>query len=230
VDSGAAVVDSEAVAPREDGELRPSKLIDAAGSERITRAVHAAEANTSGEIVVSVVGRSDEHAAAPWRLSFLLAALSYFAASFAPIDLTGPALFGVQLLAVLVGHALGRVPGIRRLFIPESERTRTAERAAVHEFHEQGMQQTEGRTGILIYVTLLEHRVVVLADEAIDRVLDPDESWEDVVELVLEGIRSGDITSGIESAIARCGEILSHPLPIQPDDRDEIPHALVLRD
>ena len=210
--------------------MRPSQLIDEAGAERITQAVQAAEANTAGEILVSVVARSDRHAAAPWRMGVLLAATTFFALHLAPIQLSDAALFGAQLAAIALGHALTRIAEIRRLFVSEQECTEAAEREAQAEFHKHGIRQTENQTGILIFVSLLEHRVVVLADEAIDRVLDPEESWEEVVELVLGGIRAGDITSGIERAVSRCGEILAHPLPIQPDDRDEIPNAVVLRD
>ena len=210
--------------------MRPSKLIGPAERERIEAAVRAAEATTSGEIVVTVVRACDPHPAAGWRLGAAFALLALLLSFYLPVDALVFEIFALQLTGLIAGHLLCRIDAIRRLFLSDVELQQRAERAAFHAFQAQGLRRTSGRTGILLFVALLEHRVVVLADEAIDEALEPDESWEEIVDLVLSGIRAGRITDGLERAIARCGEILSHPLPIQPDDEDEIPHALVLSD
>jgi len=210
--------------------VRPSKLIPEADRARIEQAVREAEAGTSGEIVVSVVRSCSEHRAAPWRLGAALAGLALLGSAYLPIEGTLPELFGLQVAAVCLAHALCRIDPVRRAFVSESELQRKVEAAALSAFAEHGIRATEGRTGILIFVALLEHRVVVLGDEAVDRALDPDESWDEVVALVLEGIRRGEPTEGLIRAIDRCGEILSHPLPVQDGDRDELPHGLILSD
>lgn len=210
--------------------MRPSKLIPKADRARIEEAVRAAESGTSGEIVVSVVRSCGEHRAAPWRLGAALAGLALLGSGFLPIEGTLPELFGLQVAAVCLAHALCRIDQVRHAFVSEVELQAKVEAAALRAFTEHGIRATEGRTGILIFVALLEHRVVVLGDEAVDRALDPGESWGDVVALVLEGIRRGQPSEGLIRAIARCGEILSHPLPIRDDDRDELPQGLILSD
>ena len=210
--------------------MRPSKLIGPAERERIETAVKQAEANTSGEIVVSVVRACDPHPAAAWRLGVALATLALLLSFYLPVEGLVFEILALQLTGLVLGHLLCRIDAIRRLFLTDVELQQRAERAAFHAFQEQGLRRTRGRTGILIFVALLEHRVVVLADEAIDQARGPGESWEEIVDRILAGIRAGRLTEGLEEAIARCGEILSHPLPAQPDDEDEIPHALVLSD
>ncbi len=210
--------------------MKPSELIPERERERIEAAVRAAEAGTSGEIVVSVVGRSSAHAAAPWRMSVALAALALLGSPLLPIEGSLLQLFGLQGVAVVLAHLLCRLDFVRRAFITEAEFQRKAELAALRAFAEHGIRRTEARTGILIYITLFEHRVVVLGDEAVDQALGPDESWQEVVELVLTGIREGRASDGIANAVRRCGEILSHPLPVSSDDRNEIEHGLILSD
>ncbi len=210
--------------------MRPSKLIPEADRERIEAAVRAAEASTSGEIVVSVVRSCSQYRAAPWRLGAALAGLALLGSGFLPIEGTLPELFGLQVAALCLAHALCRIDGVRHAFVSESELQTKVEAAALRAFTEHGIRATEARTGILIFVALLEHRVVVLGDEAVDRALDPDESWDEVVALVLEGIRRGEPTEGLIRAIDRCGEILAHPLPIRHDDQDELPRGLFLSD
>lgn len=210
--------------------MRPSDLIAAPDRERIEAAVRAAEAGTSGEIVVSIVGRCGRHSAGPWRLGTLLAGLALLGSAFLPIEGTLVELFGLQVLALVVAHLACRIDVVHRAFVSERELQEKVEAAALRAFEAHGIRQTEHRTGILIFVALFEHRVVVLGDEAVDRALDPNESWEEIVALVLEGLRSGRAADGILRAIERCGEILAHPLPIRPDDRDEIEQGLILSD
>jgi putative membrane protein len=77
-------------------------------------------------------------------------------------------------------------------------------------------------------VALLERRVVVLADEGIHRVLAPDETWQQVVDLALAGLRDGRAVEGLESAVRRCGEILARHLPPPVPNPDELSDALVV--
>jgi putative membrane protein len=79
-------------------------------------------------------------------------------------------------------------------------------------------------------VALLERRVIVLADDGIDRLCDPDERWDEVVELALRGLRNGRALDGLVAAVDRCGEILAHHHPTAPRNVDELPNAIVLED
>lgn len=210
--------------------MKPSRLIDPAARERIEAAVRTAEAGTSGEIVVAVVRRSDAFAVAAWRISALLAAFVLVGVDLLQPTLPIAALFALQLASVAIAHLACLHDGVRRLGVREVELERAAEAGALAAFHAGVARRTEGRTGILIYVSLLEHRVIVLGDEAIDRALAPEETWEEVVALVLDGIRRGAIAEGIVHAVARCGTLLAHPLPRAPHDRNEIVHGLILTD
>lgn len=73
----------------------------------------------------------------------------------------------------------------------------------------EGVVQARAQaTGILILVSLLEHRVQVLADKGInDRV--PPGTWDGLVNGIIDGIRTGRATDAICDAIARCGALLT---------------------
>lgn len=210
--------------------MKPSDLIDANGRERIVAAVRQVEKTTSGEIVVAVVRACDEYGAVGWRCGALFAALVLlvFVLFLPPLSVTVYLL--AQALAVGAGHLVSRADGVRRLFLSEETMERCAHRRAAAAFADLGLRHTQQRTGILILVALLEHRVVVLADKAINDALEPGESWGEVVDRVLDGIVRGRATEGIVAAIHRCGEILSHPLPASADNPDEIHRALFIED
>lgn len=210
--------------------MRPSKLIPEADRKRIEATIREAESGTSGEIVVSIVRSCSRHNAAAWRFGAALAGLALLGSPLLPLEGTLIELFGLQAVALISAHLLCRIDPVRRAFISEAEIQDKVELAALRAFGERGIRHTKERTGILIFIALLEHRVVVLADEAIDRALDPTRSWQEVVDDVLGGIRRGQASVGIILAVRRCGEILAHPLPARADDRDELPNALILCD
>ncbi len=72
--------------------------------------------------------------------------------------------------------------------------------------------------------------MIVLGDEGVDRVLDPNESWDEVVALVLGGVREQRAAEGILAAVRRCGEILQARLPAAARNPNQLPTALILED
>ncbi|RIK99520.1 MAG: hypothetical protein DCC71_20280 [Proteobacteria bacterium] len=210
--------------------MRATALFDPAARLRLETAIAQAERATSGEIVLVVVRACDEYGSAGWRFAVLLAAAAFAAlAAFAPpLDIW--LYLAAQAAALGVGHALARIEALRRALLPEPlVEQRVAERAR-RAFTEHGLARTQGRTGILLLVALLEHRVVVLADEGIHRALDPDESWQEVVDLAVAGLRSGRAVEGIEAAVRRCGAILARHVGASAANADELPNRVVLED
>lgn len=217
-------------APGRISRSSPSGLLDPVDRLRIESAVLEAERSTSGEIVVVVVGACAEYGNAGWRLAVALALLGFLATGvFAPgSGLTG--LLAAQGVGLVLGHGLSRIRGIRRALIAERHMQECAERRAWSAFAENGLARTADRTGILLFVALLEQRVIVLGDEGVDRVLDPDESWDELVALVLDGVREQRAAEGILAAVRRCGEILQARLPAAARKPNQLPTALILED
>jgi putative membrane protein len=221
---------SGATAPGRIARISPSALLDPADRLRIEGAVLEAERNTSGEIVVAVVGSCAEYGSVGWRLGVAVALLgSLGALIFAP-EMELGILLGVQAAGLVLGHLLARIQLVRRSLIAESFMQECAERRAWRAFAENGLARTAERTGILIFVALFEHRVIVLSDEGVDRVLDPGESWEEVVDLLLAGVGAKQAAEGILAAVKHCGEILQTHLPAAPKALNQLPTALILED
>ena len=210
--------------------MRPSELIDGAARARLEAAVGEAERSTGGEIVVAVVRACDEYASEGWWLGVSLAALVFLGLGLFAPPLPWFAYLAAQAAALLAGRALARVDGVLRLLLPPERVERELAERAARCFAEQGLTRTRGRTGILIFAALLERRVLVLADEGIDRVLGPDESWQQVVDLAVEGLRRGAGVEGLEAAVRRCGAILARHLPAHAPNPEELPNAVVLED
>ena len=202
-------------------------------TEEDERAIHdavaAAEKRTVGEILPVVVERSDPHPGADWlaALCFLLVG-SGLLAGWLPWDHPMLLLLS-QLVMGALGFALARLlPDFKRLFIFEDRASAVAEEQAFQEFYANGLHKTEAATGVLLFVSLLEHRVIILADEGIDAKVDAD-FWAGTDDAILDGIRRGSLRDGLIAGIHRAGERLSELFPYQEGDRNEIPDRVIVR-
>jgi putative membrane protein len=208
--------------------MRVFQLIDPAARQHLEGVIAEQEKRTGGEIVVAVVGACDEYGSAGWRLGTALAALAFLGLGLFAPPLRWTVYLASQALLLGVGHALARVEAVRRWLLPHQLAERRVFERARRCFAEQGLTRTRGRTGVLILAALLERRVVVLADEGIHRALGPDESWQEVVDLAVDGMRHRRPVPGFEAAVRRCGEILAAHLPAPLENPDELPNAVVV--
>jgi putative membrane protein len=212
------------------GRYRAMGSLDVDDQRAVHEALAEAERRTVGEIVPVVVGRSDAHPAAEW-----LAALSVVLVGSAvlvgllPWDRPVIVLLSQVGLGAL-GFGLARwLPDFKRMFIREDRATEVAEEQAFQEFYRNGLHKTEAATGVLLFVSLLEHRVVILADEGIDAKVDA-EFWADTDDAILKGIRRGSLRDGLIAGIRRAGELLAEQFPWQQGDRNEIPDRVIVRE
>jgi len=98
----------------------------------------------------------------------------------------------------------------------------TKNQRATAAFVDQEVFRTRDRTGILIFLSLLERRVVVLADAGINARV-PQVEWDAIVALVVAGMRQGQPGPALATAIRRSGDLLAaHRFERRPDDRDEL--------
>jgi putative membrane protein len=214
-----------------------SHLFSPADLERVKAAVQEAEKKTSGEIVPYVVDRSDDYEEADWRCGALLgtlalgafAALHRFTNVWLPLDFAEVVL--VCLLAFLLGMGLARfVPAVKRLFAGSSLLERRVALRAADAFIGEEVFKTRDRTGILLFLSVLEHKVLVIGDQGINAKVDK-RDWQDVANTVVGGITSGKPVDGLVEAIGKCGVLLEkHDVRIKPDDTDELPDDLRIRE
>ena len=182
--------------------------------ERIKAAVKKAEDRISGEIVPVFVERSGFYTIANYRGGVLLAAFAFIAIIIFDRYIPSLAIFDPLLILLIVSAAgiLGgalthTLPFLKRALISREHLDQATRKRAETAFLEEEVFNTRQRTGILIFISFFEHEVMVLADRGISKVVEQKE-WDDMVQHIIEQVRMGKITEGIEDAILRCGEIL----------------------
>lgn len=210
-----------------------SKLLETRHLQEIQEALENAESKTSGEIVPMIVRRSSTIGHVPPLVFCLLTILffvfdvptlqsDFFGDNFLHYVFDALLLFGLTAV-------FSRLNFVERwLTAKEDQIDQVAMRAEI-EFYESNIHQTTGDTGILLFVSLMENRAVVLADKAIAEKLPP-ETWQEVCDLLVQGIKKGNMGRAFKDAIGKCGELLSTHFPIQPDDVNELKDQLIIKE
>lgn len=194
----------------------------------IREATTRAEAGTSGEVVVYVTARSDPYPEARWMAAtaFMLLAIAIASVFHARGDFWGGSLLMWWIVPAMVGALIGYCFGLwkvtARLFLNQAiVELRTRRRAEVA-FLDEEVFCTRDRTGILLFISLLEHRALVLADSGIHARVDPDE-WTKITEAVARGIAESRAGEAIVDAVHHCGRLLAASgLERRDDDRNEL--------
>ncbi|MCP3914660.1 MAG: hypothetical protein GY711_03770 [bacterium] len=208
---------------------RAVDVLSEADSNALAEEIARAEKRTTGEIVCVVVERSDPHPGAAWFAAFLTTfggtlALAAWMPWAEPV-----ALVAAQIGLAFIGFVCARkLPAFARMLVPEPRATAVAEEQALLEFNRAAIEETEGQTGVLLFVSLFERRVVVLGDVGVNERVGA-EHWRDTDAAILAGIRGGSLRAGLERGIEMCGEVLARHFPWTDGDRDELPNHLIVR-
>lgn len=212
---------------------------------RVGAAVTRAEQQTAGEIVTIFTARSDRYGDVALAWSVLVALVALLALALFPDfylglydHLTGAwaqdwpsgRLFGLAALVAALKFSgtwlLLLWPPLRLALVPAPIRHRRVHERALAAFRIGAERRTTGRTGILIYLSLAEHRAEIIADAAIAGKVDAD-AWAEALAAMLLEIRAGRMADGLIAAVDRVGALLALHFPRAADDRNELPDRLI---
>jgi putative membrane protein len=186
--------------------------------ERIKLAVKEAEDKISGEVVPVIVERSGYYSVANYKASVLAAALAFVFMIVLDryiIEDSSHTLYYDPLFIFVIVTAAGILGAIipnlfdpvKRMLISREQLDSSARLTAQNAFLQEQVFNTRQRTGILIFISFFEHKVIVLADKGINQVVEQ-KVWDETVSGLIGKIREGRMVEGLEEAIKRCGQIL----------------------
>jgi len=192
--------------------------------KKIEQSIRMAEVETQAEIVPMIV-KSSGHYPHVWVLLFLITTtlLFLFEIQFGFLQ---SLLFAVLLLPLSLFSS--RSPRVIRWLTHDIVMTENAERRAEIEFHRLNMTGTAQRTGVLIFVSVLEHKAIVLSDKTISDRLPPT-IWDELLRDLLSGLRRGDPGGGFQKAIEHAAQVLKTPFPSQAKNPNELCDRLVIK-
>lgn len=221
------------------------KYLSTEDHERISAAVVQAELQSSGEIVTILADRSDGYTDVQLAWAAAASLLALCALVIAPdfyMDLYDRffASWGhqwtpraiVSLAAGVAALKFGAVflvqlwQPVKFWLVPAPVKTARVHERAVRAFRIGAERRTTGRTGVLIYLSMREHRAEIVADQVIATKVDP-EVWAEAMQAMLVHVREGRIADGMIAAVEKVGAILAPHFPRLDQDVNELPDRLI---
>jgi putative membrane protein len=148
----------------------------------------------------------------------------------APLTSEGAVLLLVLFVGGLGAFVAASVPGLVRRFAGADRMEAAVHQRALQAFVEEEVFATRDRTGVLLFVSLLERRIEVVADAGVYQAVDA-AAWADVTARVRHGIEADALARGLIDGIEACGTLLrEHGFHAPSDDPDELPSRLRVDD
>jgi putative membrane protein len=193
---------------------------DKSGDE-IAAAIREIETQTSAEIVVVVRGRSGTYRQADYLFGAIVALVGLVFVLFSPIEFhTYWIPFDVVALFAAGAWISSRGDWLRRLFTTRKFRASAARTGASAMFYEAGIANTSAENGMLVYLSLLERRLEVIADRGILKAVPPLKWNQCVFELKQIG-RQATPQKFVEG-LRLTGKLLAEHLPAIGENPNEL--------
>jgi putative membrane protein len=194
--------------------------------KRIAEAIRAAEQKTSGEIFCVMAIASSNYRFVPIARAALVA-LAVPLPLFYFTPLWAEQIYFAQLAIFLACAVLFSLPGLRFALVPRWIKRDRAGVEAKRQFAAHGLHLTQQRTGVLIFASIAERYVEIIADSGINDKVSP-EVWDKAVKAMIAKIKQGQPVEGFLEAIRICGEVLAKHFPPGAINKNELPNKLVV--
>ena len=219
--------------------------LDEAQHKIVSSAVADAELTTSGEIVTVLADRSDGYTdiALWWAAAVSFTAMSIFAVVPDPLlglidsalggwthDWTQGAVLTIALSVGILGFfgalLLQLWQPLKFWLVPAAVSRNRVRETAIRHFKVGAERRTHGRTGVLLYLSMREHRAEIVADEPIAQQVDA-EVWGVAMADMLGEISQGRLAEGLAAGVRDVGAVLAQHFPRADDDQNELPDRLI---
>ncbi|HWW65909.1 MAG TPA: hypothetical protein VNZ43_14225 [Sphingomonadaceae bacterium] len=211
---------------------------------RVAAAITEAEAQTDGEIVTVLADQSDAYHDVALHWALLIAFLAFAVIAAWPDFFIGwldrlagwgdehsrRELLTILLLVVAAKFLVARLilawRPLRLALTPGATKSRRVRRRAVLLFKAGTERRTATRTGVLLYLSLAEHRAEIVTDETIHAKVEP-EAWGAAMAALVDAVRDGRPGDGMVAAVGAIGTVLATALPFTGTDPNELPDRLI---
>jgi putative membrane protein len=207
--------------------------ITATDRARVSAAIRRHEARTSAEIIVVVAHQSDDYLHVPIHIATAVALVVPFLWMLSGRVLGFPPpmgfswIFAYQLAAFILVAGVLSLPALRFLVTPKRLMRKYAHRNAAAQFLARNLHTTHHRTGVLIFVSLLERYCEIIADTAVAAKVS-DSTWQTIIDEMLPIIRAGDLDGALVHGIERTGTLLARDFPPGELNPNELPDHLIV--
>jgi len=206
---------------------RSDKFFTEEEREKIKVTTIGVEARTIGEVATVIIDRSGDYPDAEVMGGIFVGSIvSLVLTTVFFHDSVWVFLPFAFLLFVPSRLLFRRIPALKMGLIGKRTKNRAVWDRAIRTFYDRGLYKTKKHTGVLFLLSLLERKVVVLADKGIYGKI-PQGTLNKFADMVSKGVREGKACDALCDAITSVGSLLWEYYPITDADTDELPNGVM---
>lgn len=126
-----------------------------------------------------------------------------------------------QLIVSAIRNAERCTSGEVRVYVESRCKYMDALDMAIELFAQMGMQATDERNGVLVYVAIKDHQLAVFGDEGIHRKVG-NEYWNRELMKMIRDFNREDYARGIAGCVEDVGQALQQFFPYTDTDKNEL--------
>jgi len=204
-------------------------IISNKDKELIKKLISQAESKTQSELVPMIVHHSDVYPAAHFRAAIIISFLFSLALYFSALSIINPIYFlWIQLPGLYVGYLLGHIPFIKRVLITKEEIEKEVTEHAYQSFFHHNLHLTQNHNGVLLFVSVMEKKIKIIADVGISKKIDQ-KIWEEIIFQFAQKIKEGQFIEGLTESIQAVSNVLETYAPADGSPKaNEIKNDLIV--
>jgi putative membrane protein len=194
--------------------------------EQFEQKIGEIEKQTSGEIVLAIMTASSNYQVQVLVLAISILFIGHVLVILFSLQLTAFEFLAFNISLFLGGYGLSSLPLVKRLLTSSKQRANAAFEQALRLFHENRLAYTKDRTGILIYISVEDRQLQILADAGINEKCDGD-FWNQEIQILSQSLKGDQYKNGINKVLEDCGKVLKQHFPIQDNNTNELPNRVL---
>lgn len=131
-------------------------------------------------------------------------------------------------ITLAIGFVLARLDTVRRVLTPQKYRHQFAQLEAEQVFLKKRLFETKAHQGLLLFISLMEHRIVVLPDFR-SQFSGSQKLSEEVLKILQDDFKAGSYEKGLLEAIEHLKKTLAPLFPKKADTNhgNQLPNKLI---
>lgn len=194
--------------------------------EKIQKAIFETEKKTSSELVAVVTQKSGHYLYISLLITSLASLLVPFGFLFFAPDTEAKSIYEIQLLSFMLLLLILNIPNVLYVLLPKTVLIKAAKLKAFETFRILGLQKTSNYQAVMIFVSLYEKYIEIVADSAISAKID-NALWQSTIDTFLKNVQNDKLEEGYIQAISEIGAILVEYFPIEKHDKNELSDGLI---
>jgi len=177
------------------------------------------------EVVVIIKQKSANYEDVPLGLGANLSLLTLGYLFFVDTSFDDYLVFFAILAAFGLGVLFGLLPVIQRLLAGKKRKQRNVEIMARALFQKGGLHHTSTKVGTLIYLSLLERRVYIVADRGAQMAI-PEQEWQNITTNLQSIFKTKNPAESLLIELAKCKDTFHRYIPALENNINELPDDL----